>query len=395
MAIETKIEGDPGSIQASVEWLRGTYRSAIGDVTSSATGAIAGSADSWIGDAADAFRAELADRSALARQIEDGVDTVANGFDRYGDALRNALRRMREIRDTAAGAGLELTATQILPPGPMPALPAALPDVVTAAQRALHQAAVEALEDYRRKVAAYQTASGDAEKVMTDLYSALKDLVKIGTELNGLAERLKSADLSKADDLLETIRKGTNFLKPVDYGLTAIESVWAYFQGEPPTEIAIRTVGDELGFFAELASNHPRVEALLRKAGIDYDFDKLGEDFVALYRELPPEVREELDRPLANNPRVQAMLRRTGLDDYSFEQLRDDVKAGVLEGLVKANELRDDVIDGATDKLEDAKDLAEDGIDKLGDIKDGVDAGLDKLDEVTPGFGVKPNLPFL
>lgn len=60
MAIETRIDGDLESIQSSVDWLRGTFGSAVADSAADAARAGADSAHDWIGDTGDAFRAEAA-----------------------------------------------------------------------------------------------------------------------------------------------------------------------------------------------------------------------------------------------------------------------------------------------------------------------------------------------
>lgn len=178
MSIETKIEGSQGSITASASYLRDTFGNAVADASTAASKAKSTSDSDWGGDAGNGFRSAMTTQAKSAEDLSDDARSVAGAFDKYGEALGSAKRKMTEVLSTASGAGLDTSGTKILPPGPAPAVPGPAGANETRQQTQGRLAAMQALREYHRKVAAYQTAKEDAEKVRQDLKSAREDLGK-------------------------------------------------------------------------------------------------------------------------------------------------------------------------------------------------------------------------
>lgn len=359
-AIRTRIEGDPSSIESTVDWLRGGLGPTVGDAAATVVNAISGTGPEWIGAAGDAFRAELAAHRGMADRISDGVRTTAGAFGRFAEELRAAQRTLTEIRTRAAAAALELTADHILPPGPVPPVPGELAEQASAAQRAAHRAAADLFAEYQRKVRAFRAAAEDVAEVVKKHYASARELVSRLSALDDLRDLAKLDDVAKLRDsrAYRFLRLGLERIAIADLALTAAENGWHILQGEPPGEVFVRSGAEELAFYLELAENDPRVAALFRALGVDdYDWDDLDDDAVELYRQLPPELRQALDSPFTQ-PRelaqAQLQLAEQGLDQVG-------VIADVAEGTV----------DGLQDKAEDVVDTGEDvgeGIVDSGDL---------------------------
>jgi hypothetical protein len=390
-AIDTRIDGSVASIQGTVDWLRGSLGTAVTDTASGTVSAIADSGWDWIGDAGDAFRDELSDSVDFADQITDGVGKVADGFENYGEVLGSAQRKMAEVRAKAANAGLELTDDLILPPGPMPDFSDLFGTGVTVVQ-----GAIDAVEAYRRGVQAFQEALADTDLIRTSLYNGLRDLMAVEQGLEDIVTRIKSIDWSKVKDskLVHLLRQGSKIIKPVDWGLTIAEMGAAYCDGQPPGEILIRALGEEGGFWVELATNHPRIAEYLEKIDDeDHDYEELGGDAaVDVYRQLPDDLRAVIDAELERryfgtlDPVCAAA---DEIEDSGLPIDRDTLKNALS-----------DVVGGALDGVDDVKDFGEnrieDTVENLDRLKDtglaGLEAAGDRIDDL--GELVKPSFPW-
>lgn len=384
-AIDTKVKGEPASVQSSVEWLRDSFGAGVTDAGADIGAAISSTVLDWEGTAGESFRSALTLQRTIAGQVSDGARIVTDSFDRYGDALRAAKRQMAEIRERASGAGLELTADEILPPTPVPNEIPTLAKGASDSLRAAHQAAVDALAEFQRKAKVFREAAEDAAKARKDLISAGKDLIAAGAQLEELLKHVKPEDWSKVGPLLGALRKSMKalpVLKWADITITVGEMAHAYLNGEPPGEIGARTVGEELGFLAELASNNPRVRDYLYSLGLDdEDLSNLeergGEYAEDLYLKLPPEVRAGIDSA------IEWRLNPLGT-------LADDVPDAIDYGVDGLQNLGEGLQDQAGDLKDEAEDFGEDVQDKAEDIEDGVGAVKEFVDD----FDFTPERPW-
>lgn len=185
MPLDTEVKGDPTSIRASADWLgnASTGVQGSGDQTQRANGA---SETGWVGAAGDGFR-RLATR--MRRSIDDlahDLSGTRDALDTHAGDLDEVNREMAHARQIATTAGLTVTPTAILEPGPAPAPPGALPANATPAQRGTHDQAVAAGQAHARQAQAYQQAQDivyRARDKETESQGALEQY------LNGLAEK--------------------------------------------------------------------------------------------------------------------------------------------------------------------------------------------------------------
>jgi len=369
-AISTVIEGDAGTIQSTVDWLRDTVGPAVGDASSTMASAITGTVTEWVGAAGDAFRSEVTVHRGLADQLSDGVDTASDAFDHFAEALRAAQRKLTEIRETAAAEALDLTVDHILPPR-LVAIPGKLTEGATAAQRAAHQAAVDLFAEYQRKVKAFRAAAEDVAKVVKDHAAAARELVSNLALLDDLRDWAKLDEVARLADTkaYKLLRLGLKRFALADVLLTAGENAWDIWHGEAPGEVQVGAAAETVAFYLELLSNNPRGAAFFEAIGLgDYDWDNLDDDAVDLYLKLPPGLREHIDLP---------GLIAAGEYARAEDIIRDDVESmqdTVADGVEVLGNVSDAGIDVVTDK---GTDLAEEG-------KDLADKGKDLVEEFAP-----------
>ncbi|HET6481056.1 MAG TPA: hypothetical protein VFG35_13610, partial [Actinoplanes sp.] len=162
MSIDTRLDGDPGSIRASADWL-GKQLSAAVDQTVTDLFAVRDQAETgWRGDAGPAFHGKMDTSGRSVDNLRADVDSVAGAFNSYADDLTTAQAGMDRARGIAIDGGLELQGTTILDPGAGPTVPAAPPTTATAEQVQGYNAQVTAYHTHQTKLTAYAQAQGQA-----------------------------------------------------------------------------------------------------------------------------------------------------------------------------------------------------------------------------------------
>jgi len=162
MSIDTRLDGDPGSIRASADWL-GKQLSAAVDQTVTDLFAVRDQAETgWRGDAGPAFHGKMDTSGRSVDNLRADVDRVAGAFNSYADDLTTAQAGMDRARGIAIDGGLELQGTTILDPGAGPTVPAAPPTTATAEQVQGYNAQVTAYHTHQTKLTAYAQAQGQA-----------------------------------------------------------------------------------------------------------------------------------------------------------------------------------------------------------------------------------------
>ncbi|WP_127503820.1 WXG100 family type VII secretion target [Actinoplanes solisilvae] len=177
MAIDTRIEGDPGGIRSSSQWLKGTLAAGVDRTVTEMREARADAERGWQGDAGPAFQARMDGGSRKADELRTDIETAANSLVVYADELEDAQNGMARTRDQARAAGLAVVDDQIQPPGDGPALQAA-PN---------YQAQVAAYELAQRQADGYWSASNAAKSIARNMWDDLygKAFLQAGDLING------------------------------------------------------------------------------------------------------------------------------------------------------------------------------------------------------------------
>lgn len=177
MPIDAWIDGDPESIRAAGRWLRAELSKSVYDRVTEVKHLSAGSESYWQADSGIAFRGKAANGGRSADVLARDADRAGQSFQVYADDLHTALAGMARARQIAAAGGLVVTDTQILEPGPEPAIPTG---TVTAAAR---QAYTSTAQAHAQRAAAYQQASAEAslargvlDRAKSTFRAALSDL---------------------------------------------------------------------------------------------------------------------------------------------------------------------------------------------------------------------------
>ena len=171
MAVDTEIQGSPGSIEAAGDWLSGTLRTGVDHTADVVAGARRSAGASWHGPAGEQFASRAGGAVRTIDDLSSSARDVATALSTFAARLRSAQDRMSSIRDTAAGAGLAVSGFVISDPGPGPANPGALPatGVPSPAAEQAHDRAVAAFDDHQEKIRAYNAAARAAGDVQDDL----------------------------------------------------------------------------------------------------------------------------------------------------------------------------------------------------------------------------------
>ncbi|MFE3176029.1 hypothetical protein ACFXPA_10640 [Amycolatopsis sp. NPDC059090] len=140
MPIETKVDGDPGSMRAAANWLRQDLSQAIHRANDKVYGARNSAASGLRGEAADQLRQKLTTGGRQADDFAESVSSVAQKVDAAADVLQQVQTDLGRIRSDAASAGLSVTGTVIQDPGQS-----------------------GSAGDHQAKADAYQKASAEAE----------------------------------------------------------------------------------------------------------------------------------------------------------------------------------------------------------------------------------------
>ncbi|CAM4292387.1 hypothetical protein KIPE111705_46555 [Kibdelosporangium persicum] len=181
MTIDTEIKGNPESVRAVARWLDGTVGEGVHNSVTQLYQARTNTETDWTGPAGEQFRGRMNSGGKQADEISTDAKKGAEFCQRWAGDMSTAQRRMEQLRESAAKAGLTVSGNKILHPGPAPAKPGNLAQDATSAQQAQHAQAVQAQQDYAKKIAAYNSAKTDAEQIRKDM-SFGRDVAKNGCE---------------------------------------------------------------------------------------------------------------------------------------------------------------------------------------------------------------------
>lgn len=197
MAIDTEIEGSPGSIEAAADWLRSTLGKAVSSSADKLASARSTAAADWDGEAGEAFVARAGSAVSKVDVLESSATSVASRLETYASRLRSFQGRMADIRAKARAAGLSVTAFVIADPGAGPANPGEPPaGPISPAAADAYDASVAAWNAHQDKIRAYNAAATAAGEVRTELAAQTVALQDEYTGLEGPDWVLNAADIA-------------------------------------------------------------------------------------------------------------------------------------------------------------------------------------------------------
>ncbi|RZS43774.1 hypothetical protein EV193_102755 [Herbihabitans rhizosphaerae] len=221
--LTTEVKGDPASLRATATWLS----MANGSIHGAATQVYAArneSTSSWTGEAGSGFRSVMTNAAGKIDQIAGNATTLGSALSGHAADLDTVRSRMAMARQVATDGGLTVTATAIMPPGPAPAAPSALPKNATTEEKAAHKNSAAARADYIKKVKAYHqsgTIVAGARKTETtsqnNVLTTLKNVRLVSGTLAAMAgagveaaSKFRTAQHSYDDFAERAIRVASN-----------------------------------------------------------------------------------------------------------------------------------------------------------------------------------------
>ncbi|MEU4694000.1 hypothetical protein [Actinoplanes sp. NPDC023714] len=152
MPIETRLDGDSGSILAAAGWLRDQLGFEVSSSSEVLRSAGSDASEGWRGSAGVAFGGRMARAAELAGALHGEISSTAGAFDAYADRLARAQGRMAAAREMAAAGGLPVHGTVIAEPVD-PSAP-----------------------EYARQVAVYEVAAGEAAGARAEMVEAVRGM---------------------------------------------------------------------------------------------------------------------------------------------------------------------------------------------------------------------------
>lgn len=218
MTLNTVVKGNPVAIAAVGYWLN-RAKAGVDIASTTSYGAGTSSTSTWTGGAGDGFRTVMSKLGGVADSVATKTGATGAGLLTFAGQLQAVENRMATARQVAAAGGLTLTATSILPPGPAPQEPGALPPNATPAQTSAYNRTAAVAAAYVSKQKAYASAASIVADARNDertaqlklVFGPLKDLVAV-TDLGvgattGAAQMSSTFRLTQAKlDTLATMK---------------------------------------------------------------------------------------------------------------------------------------------------------------------------------------------
>ncbi len=120
-SMDTKVEGDPGSVTKAATWLRDTLAKNLETAGNDQQDARNDARGSWEGETASSYQNVSGDILKANDKHEERVKRAATALDLYSAELQRCIDAMTEIRGRASGGGLTVSGTVIHAPDPVPA----------------------------------------------------------------------------------------------------------------------------------------------------------------------------------------------------------------------------------------------------------------------------------
>lgn len=176
--LNTEVHGDAAACRAVSQWFKDASHG-VHDAGTAMNRSRSESESFWEGLAGDSFRSDVRAKAHEADQVVDAAEQFSQGISTFADGLDTARARMRQAREVATRAGLTVTATEILPPGPEPQPSPAQPP---------GGSDPHSTQRYDENMRSF-TAAYDQHKAMTAAFDEASDTVGQGREREQDAHR--------------------------------------------------------------------------------------------------------------------------------------------------------------------------------------------------------------
>jgi len=183
VSLNIEVKADVAGLRALAAWF-GTGSEAIHAAGTAAIRARTNAELDWHGSSGEAFQGVMSRAGTGIDDVSTDMASAKNAVSVFADDMATVESRMRQARDVASAAGLQVTKTEIKEPGQGPAAPTPLPagGSATPAQQEAFTAAQAAVADHQAKVNAYHQAAEIVADARTKQNAALDLLSKFGRE---------------------------------------------------------------------------------------------------------------------------------------------------------------------------------------------------------------------
>ncbi|WP_250002097.1 WXG100 family type VII secretion target [Actinoplanes sp. M2I2] len=360
--IETRLDGDPGSIRASADWLKVQLAARLDRSVTDMFAARDDAGSGWQGDAGPGFADRMDTAGRKSDKLRADVETAAQGLHRYADDLTTAQAGMERARAIAREGGLQLAGTTILDPGPAPAVVTLPTDGVPTPQMVTaHNDSVAALNDHQAKANAYLLAKQEADRsngikaaaqaiaknMVDDVKS--KPVLLFGDFVNGTAGAALGAHTSVLKKhhagLMDDVKRlEQHYLKTPGGTKASKELIEAgYKRFQDADDVARRTSS----LTRRVGSKLPVIGAGLTVAGIGYDIHNgkpPGKAIISGAGGMGASIVAGMAIGAAGGPigivggalvGTAAGLVASGALDWGYDQLPDGAKKAIEDGVAE------------------------------------------------------------
>jgi uncharacterized protein YukE len=188
--LNTKVDGDPGSIRLTAGWLQKMSKR-LDDSARLAHQAGTSSEGTWEGPTAEAFRSTVAGVKPRITAVADGYDHLRGSLDAHADSLSSVQKDMARAKQIARDGGLTVAGDTIYEPT-APPTPQPLGKHPSNTEKQAHKDAKAAVDTYNRQMKAYKEAA---------------EIVRAARE--------------KEDKAIETLKRALNYISKNETGFAA------------------------------------------------------------------------------------------------------------------------------------------------------------------------------
>jgi uncharacterized protein YukE len=184
MPLNIEVKADTAGLRDLASWF-GTGAESMHNAGTAAIGARTSSEQDWGGASGAAFQGVMSRTSTGIDDVSADMTSAQTTVSTFADDMDTVKSRMGQARDVASAAGLVVTDTEIMEPGPPPPGPQPLPTdgSATPEQQQANTAAQSAVAAHEAQVAAYNQAAQIVTEARGKENAALNLLAKVGNEL--------------------------------------------------------------------------------------------------------------------------------------------------------------------------------------------------------------------
>lgn len=183
MSLNIEVAADIAELRELAAWLK-SGSEAVHDAGTAVIGARTDAEADWRGQSGAAFQDVMSKARTGIDGVADGMAAARGAISDYTDDMATVKARMDQARHIATEVKLEVTATEIKPPGPAPTAPTPLPadGSATPEQRQAFTAAQSAMSEHQAKVRGFTEAAHIVAEARAKENAAVKQLANFGNE---------------------------------------------------------------------------------------------------------------------------------------------------------------------------------------------------------------------